>query len=79
MLQKGTYVVQLVTIALACCARIHCSVFLPSGLERVLAYQGNLSLHDAAISEPIFELLEPQQYTEKAVKIRVLKEARLLQ
>ena len=48
---------------------IHHSVSLllsPSDLECVLVFQGNLFLHDVAISEPIFELLESQQSIEKA-------------
>ena len=50
---------------------IHNSLLLlvkPSGLELALACQGNLSLHDAAISEPIFKLLESQQWIETARK-----------
>ena len=42
---------------------IHRSVSLlvaPRGSECVLASQGNLSLQDTAIYEPIFELDEPQ-------------------
>ena len=38
----------------------------PSGLKWALAFQGNISLHDAAISELIFELLESQQWIETA-------------
>ena len=49
----------------------HLSVSLlvaPSGLEYALAFQGKVSLHDAAISEQIFELPESQQPIEKASK-----------
>ena len=63
------------TIAL----NIHHSVSLlvaPSGFECVLACQGNLSLHYAAIYEPIFDLQEPQQLMEKKpTKIRILQAA----
>ena len=38
----------------------------PSGWEQALAFQGKLSLHDAAISETIFGLLESQEQIETA-------------
>ena len=61
---------------------IHRSVSLlatPSGLESALAFQGNLSLYDAAISEPIFELLNSQQCTQTASKDMHSKGCRPLQ
>ena len=49
-----------------------------SGLECALTFQGNFSLHDAAISELIFELLESQQSFETAREGRRSKGCRLL-
>ena len=62
-------VAQLATMLSHATLNIHRSVSLllaPSGLECVLAFQGNLSLHDAAISELLFELLKSQESIEKA-------------
>ena len=50
-----------------------------SGFECTLAFQRNLSLHGAAISEPIFELLESQQSIEKASKVTCSKGCHPLQ
>ena len=57
---------------------IHCSVSLlvtPSGLEYALAFQGNLSLHGTAISEPIFNYLSHSNQLKKPQKINILKAA----
>ena len=66
------------TITVACFSRyIYRCVSLPvspSGLECVLASQGNLPLHYAATYEPIFELHESQISIEKAREYRDSKE-----
>ena len=54
------------TTALACCSQYTSHYIASSGLECALACQGNLSLHYAAIYEPIFELHQPRQSMEKA-------------
>ena len=61
----------LTTMLLHATLDIHHSVSLlvaPTVLECALAFQGNISLHDATISELIFELLESQQPIDKASK-----------
>ena len=61
MLWKQLNVTMIATIALDHSISLPVA---PSGLECVLACQGNLSLHYAAIYELIFELHEPQQSME---------------